>query len=119
MTPHLNVQTVKAYLDGFRTTNRVQILACLTEDVEWVLPGFFHTRGKPDFASHIVDQGFEPHPAITVDRLFETGDTVIVEGHVESKRTDGSQLQIAFCDIFDMRDGKIQRLTSYLMQTSK
>ena len=119
MTPQANVQTVEAYLDGFRNTNRVQILACLTEDVEWVLPGFFHTRGKPEFASHIVDQGFEPHPAITVDRLIERGDTIVVEGHVESKRTEGALLQIAFCDIFDMKDGKIQKLTSYLMQTSK
>lgn len=119
MTTHPNVQTVEAYLDGFRKTDRVQVLACLSEDVEWVLPGFFHTRGKPDFASHIVDEGFEPHPAITVDRLFENGETIIVEGHVESKRTNGGLLQIAFCDIFDMRDGKIQKVTSYLMQTSK
>ena len=119
MASSANMQTVERYLDGFRTTNRVQILACLAEDVEWVLPGFFHTRGKPEFASHIVDEGFEPNPGITVDRIFENGDTILVEGHVESRRTDGTPLEIAFCDIFDLRDGKIQKLTSYLMQTSK
>ena len=115
MTSQANVQTVDRYLDGFRTTNRVQILACLTEDVEWVLPGFFHTRGKHEFASHIVDDGFEPHPKITVDRMFDSGDTEIVEGREESRRKDGNMLHITFCDVFDMRDGRIARLTSYLM----
>ena len=119
MTSQANLQTVDRYLDGFRTTNRVQILACLADDVEWVLPGLFHTRGKPEFASHIVSEGFEPNPTITVDRTFEIGDTIIVEGHADSKRTDGKEIELAFCDVFDMRDGKIQKLTSYLMQTSK
>ena len=119
MTSQANMQTVDRYLDGFRTTNRVQILECLAEDVEWVLPGFFHTRGKPEFASQIVSEGFEPNPTITVDRTFEVGDAIIVEGHVDTKRTDGKEIELAFCDVFDMRDGKIQKLTSYLMQTSK
>lgn len=119
MTSQANIQTVQAYLDGFRTTNRVQILACLSEDVEWVLPGFFHTRGKPEFASQIVSEGFEPNPTITAERTFEIGDTIIVEGNVDTKRTDGKEVKLAFCDVFDMRDGKIQKLTSYLMQTSK
>ena len=119
MASQANRQTVDRYLDGFRTTNRVQILACLAEEVEWVLPGFFHTRGKPEFASQIVSKGFEPNPTITAERTLEIGDTIIVEGNVDTKRTDGKEVKLAFCDVFDMRDGKIQKLTSYLMQTSK
>ena len=72
-----------------------------------------------DVSSGTSKASGEDVPAIIVDRMVEHGETVIVEGHVESKRTDGSLLQIAFCDIFDMRDGKIQKLSSYLMQTSK
>ena len=53
MTP--NKRMVEAYMDGFRNTDRSQILSCLTDDVEWVIPGAFHTRGKDDFATHIVD----------------------------------------------------------------
>jgi ketosteroid isomerase-like protein len=97
----------------------VQVLECLSEDVEWVLPGFFHTRGKPEFASQIVSEGFEPNPTITADRTIQVGDTIIVEGHVDTKRTDGKAVKLAFCDVFDMKGGKIVKLTSYLMQTSK
>ncbi len=55
MTP--NKTTIEAYMDGFRKTDRPQILSCLTNDVEWVIPGAFHVRAKDDFAKHI-DEGF-------------------------------------------------------------
>ena len=71
MTP--NKTTIEAYMDDFRKTDRPQILSCLTDDVEWVIPGAFHVRGKDDFAKHIVDEGFIGHPLITVSRLSRAG----------------------------------------------
>jgi ketosteroid isomerase-like protein len=114
MTP--NKKTIEAYMDGFRTTNRPMILSCLTDDVEWVIPGAFHVRGKDDFAKHIVDEGFIGHPVITVGRLLEAGDVVLVEGSVRAPKKDGAFLDLVFCDVFDMRGGKIRRLISYLME---
>ena len=113
----VNKQTVEAYMEGFRTTDRVQILSCLTDDVEWVLPGAFHVHGKGDFARHIVDDGFAGQPEITVSRLIETDDVVVAEGAVRAPKQDGTFLSLVFCDVFDMRDGKIRRLVSYLMET--
>lgn len=115
MTP--NKRTIDSYMDGFRKTDRAQILSCLTVDVEWVLPGAFHVRGKADFAKHIVDEGFVGHPLITVSRLMEEDDVVVAEGSVRAPKQDGSALNLVFCDVFDMRDGKIRRLVSYLMET--
>jgi ketosteroid isomerase-like protein len=114
MTP--NGRTIEAYMDGFRRTDRPQILSCLTDDVEWVVPGAFHVRGKDQFATHIVDDGFVGHPAISVARLIEADDVVVAEGSVRALRQDGTVLDLVFCDVFDMRDGKIQRLVSYLME---
>jgi ketosteroid isomerase-like protein len=113
-----NERTVEAYMDGFRRTDRELILSCLTDDVEWAVPGVFHVRGKADFAAHIVDEGFEGHPTITVSRLIEHQDLVVAEGHVEAPRTDGTVLNVVFCDVFEMRHGKIRRLVSYLMVVS-
>jgi len=110
-----NQTTVEAYMQGFRTTDREGILACLTEDVEWVVPGAFHARGKAEFATHIVDDGFTGQPVIAVDRYVESEDVVIAEGSVRAPRTDGVVLELAMCDVFDMKNGKIRRLTSYLM----
>jgi len=114
MTP--NKKTVEEYMDAFRRTDRSQILSCVTDDVEWVIPGAFHVRGKDDFAKHIVDEGFTGQPAITVGRLIEADGTVVAEGTVRAPKADGSFLDLVFCDVFDMRNGKIRRLISYLME---
>ena len=112
-----NKKTIEAYMNGFRKTDRQQILSCLTDDVEWAIPGAFNVRGKDDFARHIVDEGFVGHPAITINRLIEEDDVVVAEGSVRAPRQDGAFLNLVFCDIFDMRDGKIRRLVTYLMES--
>ena len=116
MTP--NKRTVETYMDGFRRTDKSQILSCLTDDVEWEIPGAFHVRGKYDFERHIVDDDFVPNPTIGVTRLTEADDVVIAEGTVRTQKNDGTFLSLAFCDVFEMSGGKIRRLVSYLMQTA-
>lgn len=106
------------YLEGFRRTDRPQILSCLTEDVEWVIPAMFHVRGKDEFARHIVDEGFAGQPVITVSRMLEAGDVLVAEGAVRAPREDGTFLNLVFCDVFDLRGGKIRRLVSYLMEAN-
>jgi ketosteroid isomerase-like protein len=112
-----NRRTVESYLEAFRHSDRPRILACLTDDVEWELPGMFHVRGKEEFGTHIVDEGFTGNPVITVTRVIETGDVVVAEGAVRAPRTDGTFMNLVFCDLFDMQGGRIRRLVSYLMET--
>jgi hypothetical protein len=38
------------------------------------------------------------------------------EGRVRAARRDGGYLNAVFCDVFEMRDAKIKRLISYLME---
>ena len=112
-----NKKTVERYMDGFRRSDHDQILSCLTDEVEWEIPGAFHVRGREEFDRHIEDDGFVGSPAITVTRLTEEGKVVVAEGSVRTQREDGTFLNLAFCDVFEMHDGKIRRLVSYLMET--
>jgi ketosteroid isomerase-like protein len=112
-----NKKVVDRYMDGFRRSDHAQILSCLTDDVEWEIPGAFHIRGKEAFDKHIEDEGFVGSPAIIVTRLTEEGDVVVAEGSVRTQQKDGTSLHLAFCDVFEMQGGKIQRLISYLMAT--
>lgn len=114
MTP--NKRTVETYMDGFRKTDRPRILSCLTDDVEWLIPGMFHTHGIDEFAGHIVDEGFSGKPEIAVTRMVEEGDVVVAEGTVRAGRVDGGVMNLVFCDVFEMRSAKIRKLTSYLME---
>ena len=113
MTPNEN--TVEKYMDGFRKGDHAVILECLTDDVEWIVPGAFHVRGKQAFEGEIENDAFTGVPEIDVARMIEQDDVVVAEGTVRAHRKDGELLTLAMCDVFDMRGGKIRRLTSYLM----
>ena len=115
MRRHENL--VATYMDGFRRSDHELVLSCLTEDVEWRIPGAFHARGKKEFDEHIEDEGFIGSPSITVTRLVEEDDVVVAEGSVRTQRKDGTVLNLAFCDVFEIENGRIRRLVSYLMGT--
>jgi ketosteroid isomerase-like protein len=110
-----NKATVEKYMDGFRKADHQQILSCLTDDVEWYIPGAFNIRGKAAFDAEIENEQFVGLPVITVTRITEENDVVVAEGTVGTQRKDGVSLTLAMCDVFDMRGGKIRRLVSYLM----
>lgn len=112
-----NKRTIEKYMDGFRATDRDAILSCVTDDVVWEIPGMFRSEGRAAFNDHIVDPGFAGNPVITVTRMTEEDDVVIAEGTVLVRRDDGTLVPLAFCDVFEMKDGKIRRLVSYLVPT--
>lgn len=51
-----NKKTVASYMEGFNKSDHLQILACLTEDVEWEMPGAFHLVGKQAFDKEIENE---------------------------------------------------------------
>ncbi len=113
MTP--NKQTVAEYMEAFGESDHARILACLTDDVECEIPGEFHLHGKAAFDKEIENDAFVGRPVIAVARMTEESDVVIAEGTVRTQRKDGVEMDLAFCDVFEMKDAKIRRLVSYLM----
>lgn len=113
-----NKQTVQKYMNAFTRTDHAEILSCLTDNVEWEIPGVFHVTGKEAFDKEIENDAFVGSPTISVTRMTEEEDVVIAEGTVRNARKDGGLLNAVFCDVFVMEDAKIKHLTSYLMQVS-
>ena len=111
-----NKQTVQEYMEAYAKSDHPAILSCLTDDVEWVIPGAFHLTGKAAFDKEIENDAFIGSPTIRVTRMSEEQDVVVAEGSVRCARRAGGFLNAAFCDVFEMRDAKIRRLTSYLME---
>lgn len=111
-----NKKTVMKYMDGFRESDHEKILSCLIDDVEWILPGMFHKRGKKEFDSEIENENFTGKPEIEVTRLVEENNIVIAEGTVNGKLKSGDPFRVVFCDVFEFDNGKIKKLISYLMQ---
>jgi ketosteroid isomerase-like protein len=113
-----NKKTVQSYLDGFTRSDHAQILACLTDDVVWEMPGAFHLSGKSAFDKEIENEAFVGSPTISTIRMIEEDDVVVVEGTVRAAKRDGGTLNAVFCDVFVMASGKIKRLTTYLAEVN-
>ena len=111
-----NKTVVDRYIDGFVKMDREQILSCLTEDVEWQLPGMFHVFGKEAFDKEIENEAFVGSPSITITRMIEDDDIVVAEGKVSVRKKEGGYFNAVFCDVFEMEGSKIKRLVSYLNQ---
>ena len=114
-----NKRTVDRYLEGFRRSDHAMVLSCLTDDVEWVIPGMFHIRGKVAFDREIENEAFSGSPTIVVTRLTEENNVVVAEGTVRAHRKEGGVLHAVFCDAFEMAGAQIKKLTSYLMEVKE
>ena len=90
------------------------ILACLTDDVVWDLPGHAHLEGIEAFDAEIEGAGFQGDPTLTVDRVLEDGDTVVTLGEGAAPRPGAEPFRFSFCDVFTFRGDRICRVESYL-----
>ena len=110
-----NKKTVDRYMEGFREGNHEKILSCLTDDIVWYMPGFFHHTGKEAFDREIENDFFTGLPTIQITRMIEENNIVVAEGAVQAMFKAGGMLDALFCDVFHMENGKIKHLTTYQM----
>jgi ketosteroid isomerase-like protein len=106
---------VDRYFEGFRRSDHVQILECLTDDVVWDLPGYKHLEGKHAFDSEIENEAFAGPPTLDVTRLIEEGDTVVAIGTGSGIPTSGGIFEFAFCTVFTFVVDHIGRVESYIV----
>ncbi len=114
-----NKDTVERYIDGFNKSDHAQILSCLTDDIEWLMPGAFHLHGKHAFDKEIENEAFTGRPTVRITRMTEEDDVVIAEGTVRAAWKDGGFLDAVFCDVFEMAEGRIRRLITYLVSLTE
>ena len=110
-----NKAVVERYIEGFNKSDHAQILSCLTDDAEWIIPGMFHVAGKEDFDKEIENEATPGTPVVRITRMIEEGEFIVAEGTVRAGLADGGVLNAVFCDVFEFDGGKIRRLTSYLV----
>ena len=109
----VNKEIVSRYIEGFNKNDHFQILDCLSSNVEWLMPGAFHLVGKEAIDKEIENDAFSGHPVVEITRMTEEHNVVIAEGRVRVAWKKGGFLDAVFCDVFEMENGKIKRLTTY------
>jgi uncharacterized protein len=110
-----NKEVVQSYFEGFRRSDHAAILACLTDDVVWDLPGYKSLAGKEAFDGEIENEAFEGSPTLTIDRLIEEGNTVVALGVGKGAMKAGGLLKFAFATVLTCTGDKISRVESYIV----
>jgi len=102
---------VEKYFDGARRGDHQQVLSCVTDDVLFEIHGRASVRGRDALEDAL--SAVAGHPALTVDRLIEEGDSVVVVGSGNVALAAGGGLEFRFCDVFTFSGDAISRLESY------
>lgn len=71
--------------------------------------------GQQAFDGEIENDQFEGSPKLTVDRLIEEGETIVVPHAGEVNRSDGGVLRFAAVDIFTFEGDLISRVESFVV----
>jgi uncharacterized protein len=106
---------VGRYFEGFRSSDHQAILALLTDDVVWDLPGQKSLAGKEAFDAEIENPAFEGSPALLVDRLVEEGDTVVAIYTGRGGLRGGQAFRFAGATAFTFAGDLIRRVESYVV----
>lgn len=100
---------------GFEAGDEQAILDCLTDDVVWHVPPYFTAEGKHGFRQQISSPTADGPPVIDLRSLVAEGEIVAVEGFVTNRFKGGGAFRGLFHNVYRFRDGKICRMTSYVV----
>jgi ketosteroid isomerase-like protein len=112
-------RVIEQYIEGFRNADHEAILALLTDDVIWEMPGLFRLEGKVAFDGEIENPAFSGKPKLTIHRMTEEGNVVVLEGRVQAAMADGTPFAAEFCDVFEFEEEKIKRLIGFLSRVNE
>jgi len=114
-----NKQVVETYYASFSNLDRPAVLSCLAEDIEWVewadgnpASGVSH-KGKAAFSQNISDPPGGGTLRIEIKRMTEENNVVVAESTVRVPKKEGGFLTLQACDVFELENGKVKRLTSF------
>ncbi len=106
-----NKQIVREFLNRDPST----VAALVADDMEWVewgdgVPpsGVVH-RGTAGISENIGDDTLRNE----ITRMTEEGDVVVAEGICHVTKTDGRSLKVRFCNIFELKNGRVRRQDSF------
>ena len=110
---------VEKYIDGFRRSDHAQILACLTDDVAWVMHGYKTIHGKKAFDGEIENEAFEGSPTIALERVIEEGDCVAITGNGTATKKGGEKMTFAFSEVFSFTGDLVSCIDTYHVWTKQ
>ena len=113
-----NKEVVQQVIQAFLDSDVEKALSYMTADVKMGWPGFFDLApGK-----NAIREFFANIPEMvssTIGDFIEEGNKVAGTGTVTSRGEDGSLKKSFFCDVYELQDGKVKEIKSYMVFEQK
>lgn len=118
-TQKSNVEFAEEQYEAFNRGDVDECLAGFADDITWTEPegapmiaGTHH--GPDEVLEHVFTPLIEHFDAfeVTVDRLIDGGDTVVMEGALKMTTAEGEEI-IPTVHVIDVEGGNVQEFTSY------
>jgi ketosteroid isomerase-like protein len=90
-------------------------LSLCTEDTHWNFVGERTLVGKEAVRDYFREVYHVP-PVFDVRRMFAEGDHVIAMGSIRLADRDGVQMEYEYCDVWELRGGKLHGLKAYVIE---
>jgi len=106
-----NKRVIATYL----SRDRAKSDSLMADDIEWVewvdgvTPAGAVCKGKAAVIGNPGDDELRNE----ITRMTEEGNVVVVEGICHVTKKDGTSLKVRFCNIFELKDGKVRRQDSF------
>jgi len=87
----------------------------MTDNVEWVewVDGVPQTGSVNQGIAAVIGNPGDDKLRNEITRMTEEGNVVVVEGVCHVTKKDGTSLKVRFCNIFELKNGKVKRLDSF------
>lgn len=109
-----NTETVATYFRSVDAEDLVTLASLFADDAVVMAAGAGERRGERiiNFYKNVFKKFPEHQDAPT--RILEIGQTVVAEIEFTGRSSSGVEVAFPAVDIFDLRDGKIVRLTQWV-----
>ncbi|WP_276134730.1 nuclear transport factor 2 family protein [Polluticoccus soli] len=116
MSAENNKEIIRKVNDAFAKNDMETFLASCANDVRWSMVGAHGLVGADAIREDMKTNMPSQPPVFTVKHLIAEGEMVMCDGEMTMTQKDGKEWRGAFCDVYQMRDGKIQELNSYIVE---
>jgi len=111
---------IQSLIEAFDENDVERILSHLSEDIVWNIVGNDTFTGKKS-----IRDFFNAYPDMkmlssTKDHFVIDGDTAVVDGEVVCEHAvTGARQDMFYCDIYQLENGKVRKMTSYCIDKKK
>jgi uncharacterized protein len=112
-----NKEFIKKILNEYDKKNFFN-LDYIADDIKWNIIGDTTIIGKKNFLQAIEMEERESLPVITIKNVIAEKEYVVVESKGKTATKGGKPYRPAYCDIYRIKNGKIQEMTTYFINTA-